>query len=345
VVARRGLDDKAIAHRQGSAVIEPKVSVVLAARDAADEIDGCIESVLIERELPLEIIAVDDGSNDETGQRLVAWGARDERCRVIRQEALGLTAALRRGCGLARAPWIARQDVGDRSLPGRLRRQVEAFELHPRLALVSCFTESLAPGGEQLYVDRGRAAPGVEVPVFAGDAPEAPHVGPTSHGSAMFSRRLHDECGGYRIEFALGQDWDLWLRLGERGTFLTVPEVLYRRRFSARSSSFAQRKLQMRFGELSKRASILRRSGLDERPALEDARTLSAEFRTRAPFPGRRREALAYYHFGETLRRRGDLAGPSYLRAAVRADPTLLRAWLRLAQGLSRRRGAPPEEP
>jgi hypothetical protein len=89
---------------------------------------------------------------------------------------------------------------------------------------------------------------------------------------------------------------------------------------------------------------VLRRSGQDERPALERAAELSAEWRTLS-VPGRRRDdALALYHFGETLRRRGDAAGPRYLRAAVRADPTLVRAWLRLLQGLPPRPDVPLEE-
>jgi hypothetical protein len=149
----------------------------------------------------------------------------------------------------------------------------------------------------------------------------------------MFPRRLYEEVGGYRTEFALGQDWDLWLRLGEHGTYLTVGEVLHRRRLDLDSTSFAHRDLQMAFGELSTRASDLRRAGLAEEPALEKARALSERYRLRRDRPRKRRtRALGLYHVGETLRRRADPGAENYLRDAIRADPLLLRAWLRLAQ-------------
>ena len=54
---------------------------------------------------------------DQSGEILNAYAASDPRIRLISQENAGLTRALIRGCAEATAPVIARQDVGDRSLP------------------------------------------------------------------------------------------------------------------------------------------------------------------------------------------------------------------------------------
>jgi glycosyltransferase involved in cell wall biosynthesis len=321
----------------------PELSVVLATRDAAVSLPACIESVLTQEGVDLELVIVDDGSTDGSAELLSAWSRRDTRCRVLRQPAAGLTAALRAGCEIAAAPLVARQDARDESLQGRLRRQRDAFMTNPEVALVSCFTECLAPGGEFLRVERGDATPDVAVPLFSDDGFR--HVGPTSHGSTMFRRADFLAVGGYRLEFALGQDWDLWLRLGERGRYLTVGEVLYRRTLSAESTSFASRGLQMAFGEASTAASRLRRAGHDEAPALARARALSESWAAMPRRASRRDRALALYHFGEQLRRNGDPASRRYLWRAAATDPLLLRAWVRLMQPAPRADHGPRTDP
>jgi len=249
----------------------------------------------------------------------------------VRQEPAGLTAALVRGCAAARAPLVARQDAGDLSLPGRLRRQAEAFARHPGVVLCSCWTEMVAPGGEPLRIERGGCPPDAPLPMFGAVAGRE-WVGPTAHGAAMFRKQAYVEAGGYRAEFALGQDWDLWLRLGERGEFLMIGEALYRRRLDPDSLSLRHRELQHALGAASSEASRLRRAGASEKPALARARQLSARF---AALPcGRRGHASAagYYHVGEALRRAGHASAAGYLAEALRRDPLLARAWVRWLQ-------------
>lgn len=306
----------------------PEVSVVLAVRDGLETLDAALDSVLDQQEVELELVAVDDLSSDSAGERLAARAARDSRLRVLESPGEGLTAALRVGCASARAPWIARQDARDLSLPGRLRAQLDAVRDRPNLALVSCFTEVLAPGGELLYVEDGGATPDEEQAISTG----VRRVGPSAHGSVLFRRDTYERAGGYRLDFPLAQDWDLWLRLAEAGTFLTVGRPLYRRRLSPTSSSFRLRSLQLAFGRLAERAARERRERGEDRRALAEARRLAARWARARARPDPRAEALAHYHFGEILRRRGEPVARAYLARAVRLRPTLLRAWVRLVQ-------------
>jgi glycosyltransferase involved in cell wall biosynthesis len=310
----------------------PEVSVVVAVRDGGPELLPSLRSVLDQEGVALELIVVDDGSKDATPAALRELAAADARVRTLRLEPSGITRALRAGCTAAQAPILARQDVGDRSLPGRLRAQLEAFARCPRLALVSSFTECLAPFGETLYLERGGGRPGAEEMLAPPAGTRERRIGPTSHGSACFRRDLYEACGGYRPDFALGQDWDLWYRLGERGTYLTVEATFYQRRLAPGSLSFRHRQLQLRFGAIGEEAARRRLRGENEETLLSEARALSIELSAESPSRARRAESLAWYHFGEVLRRRGDRAAARYLRAAIRAEPLLGRAWVRLAQ-------------
>src|SRR5690349_1483577 len=91
----------------------PLVSVLLPVRDAAATLDQALDSLLAQTMPALEIVAVDDGSRDDSGPRLEAWAARDPRVRVLRGPPRGLVAALEEGRRQARAPFLARMDADD----------------------------------------------------------------------------------------------------------------------------------------------------------------------------------------------------------------------------------------
>ena len=101
------------------AVAPPLVSVVLAARDAEATIDEAVASVLRQSVEQLELVVVDDGSVDLTGDRLAAIS--DPRLRVLRNETpLGLGGALNVGLDAAQGGFVARMDADDVALPGWL---------------------------------------------------------------------------------------------------------------------------------------------------------------------------------------------------------------------------------
>src|SRR2546422_11093904 len=92
---------------------EVDISVVLGVYNGAALLNETIESVLRQEGVKLELIAIDDGSTDDTADILTGYAARDSRVKVIHQENQGLTRALIRGCWYARGKYIARQDAGE----------------------------------------------------------------------------------------------------------------------------------------------------------------------------------------------------------------------------------------
>src|ERR1051326_4628554 len=97
----------------------PRLSVLLPVRDAAPWLAASLASLARQTEPGYELIAVDDGSRDESGEILEAASRRDPRIVVRHTSARGLPAALNLALSLARAPWIARPDADDVSPPPR----------------------------------------------------------------------------------------------------------------------------------------------------------------------------------------------------------------------------------
>src|SRR5262245_12696845 len=99
------------------------VSVVMSVYNGASSLSVTMNSVLSQAGVDLEFVIVNDGSTDGTGEILDDYALSDSRVRVIHQKNTGLTGALILGCAAATGEFIARQDVGDTSLPGRLAFQ------------------------------------------------------------------------------------------------------------------------------------------------------------------------------------------------------------------------------
>ncbi len=291
------------------------MSVVTSVWQSAATLERSLGSVLSQDLRELELIAVDDGSSDGSGELLQRLAARDPRVRVLRQENRGLTVALARACGEARAPLIARHDADDLSLPGRLRLQIERLRARPELAFVSSWVQVLGPGDELLLETRRPGDDGLALGRLD-THDEAP-----VHGSVVFRAEAYRRAGGYRAPFRYAQDWDLWLRLAELGGLSYVPDFLYAFRVSPSSVSAARRAQQLRLREIARACRAARRRGASEAALLDEAERVSAQ-------PAAPRDAgglgLAYF-IGKCLLDRRDPRCRPYLRAARREQPWSLR--------------------
>lgn len=287
-----------------------KLSVVMAVYNGAAALPATLASILTQTEPDFELLIVDDGSTDATPAILAA--VRDPRLRVLTQPNAGLTRALIRGCSEARTDVIARHDCGDRSHPERFARQLA--RLQEGATVVSCATKFVDDHGDLLYVSR---ADGDEVRrSLLHDSPSRIHALP-HHGSAMFIRDAYQRAGGYRPEFRVAQDLDLWIRIAQQGgTFAILDEILYDATLEPRSISGTARPAQVHLTEL---AVALRDGGP---PSL-----LAEAARVAPPAATPRGEAAALYFIGKCLLQQHNPRGREVLRAATRKDPWHWRAW------------------
>ena len=106
------------------------VSVVIPAYNIGDFIARAINSVLAQTHPPSEIIVVDDGSTDNTGEVIRSFG---EKVRYIHQQNGGLSAARNTAMRASECKWISFLDGDDEWLPGHLQAQIELLRRNPDL--------------------------------------------------------------------------------------------------------------------------------------------------------------------------------------------------------------------
>ncbi|NWH08683.1 MAG: glycosyltransferase [Alphaproteobacteria bacterium] len=198
----------------------PSVSIVTAFYNRAQSVAESLGSLVAQTYPNLEIIAIDDGSNDGTFAEMEKVA--DARCRLIRQENTGYTVALSTAVRQSKGELIAVHDAGDVSFPERIARQAGFLARNPTIGLLACAVENEETFNRGIAIDRPPSPAAVTAKLWQGN--------PIHHGAVMYRRSLYDRVGGYRPLFRFAQDHDLWLRMIAHAEVGVIDEVLYRRK-------------------------------------------------------------------------------------------------------------------
>jgi glycosyltransferase involved in cell wall biosynthesis len=112
----------------------PTVSVTIPCYNGESYIETAIRSVLAQTFSDLEIVVIDDGSHDRTGE--IVQGFKDDRIRYFYQENQGLAETRNRLINLAKGEYIGFLDQDDYWEPTKLERQIAVFRNDPEIVLV-----------------------------------------------------------------------------------------------------------------------------------------------------------------------------------------------------------------
>ena len=196
----------------------PDVTVVVPTRDHSALLARTLSSVLSQREVPLEVVVVDDGSTDDTLALLAAIN--DPRLRTIRNEQSQMVAAARnQGIDAATADWVAFLDDDDFWAPNKLATQMQAARQSNASWVYCGFVQvdeamRVVSGGPPLPPERVRA----ELPFR--------NLLPAGSSVVLASRDLLREVGAFDPSLHKLEDWDLWIRLAAAEPPACVPDPL-----------------------------------------------------------------------------------------------------------------------
>jgi glycosyltransferase involved in cell wall biosynthesis len=204
----------------------PAISVLMPVRDAAPWLRSSLASLWRQTWRDFEVVAVDDGSSDGSGEALEQAAAAEPRLRVIRTPPRGLPAALATSLASARGTLIARHDADDLSHRSRLALQRAFLAAHPRVSVVGCrvrlFPAPAVGAGMRRWADWHNG-----LVTHQAMARELLIDSPLAHGGAMIRRGALLRAGGWE-EHGWPEDLDLWVRMLASGArFAKLPRVLY----------------------------------------------------------------------------------------------------------------------
>jgi glycosyltransferase involved in cell wall biosynthesis len=178
-----------------------------------------------------EVVVVDDGSTDGTGEVLQSLAEQDHRIRVFTREPLGIVPALEFARSQARGRYLARMDADDGAFAERFQRQMELITSDRRMVLcgtgITYFPRETIRDGALRYerwINGLTTHDALVRDLFVECT--------IPHPTFLLRSDVVDLVGGYR-DMGWPEDYDLALRLWEGGgRFGKVPEVLLRWRES-----------------------------------------------------------------------------------------------------------------
>lgn len=228
--------------------MNPPISVMIGVYNGAAYLAEAIESVLGQTYRPLELIVVDDGSDDGSGD--VAGRFPEVHC--VRQERGGNGAARNTAVRRATSDFFAFLDADDRFAPGKLERQMAALRADPELDMVFGHVREFVSPELGDEVRRSIRAP-------------APEPLPWTAPNLMLIRRASFErVGPFSETLRVGVTVDWFARASEQGLrSLVLPEVVLERRLHTENNGLRERDSRSQYLQVIRDAMQRRRATLD----------------------------------------------------------------------------------
>lgn len=209
----------------------PAISIVMPCFNARQHLPRSIGSVQAQTFTDWELIAIDDGSTDDTR----AWldGVAEPRLRVLGQANQGVCAARNTALQAVRAPLVAFLDADDTWSPEFLAEMNEAMRLRPQAVLAYCGWQNVGlpgPRGEPFVPPDHETERKLEELLSSCRWP--------IH-ACLTRREAIAAAGAFDPRFRTSEDFLLWLKLAKDRPIVRVPKVLAQYHFHGQGQASA----------------------------------------------------------------------------------------------------------
>ena len=201
---------------------EHLISVIMPVHNAGEYLIDAVKSILEQKNVKLELILVDDHSNDDAIKNLPKFVSQDNRIKFSSSESRGVVAAMAVGFSLAKGDYSARMDADDFALPNRLFEQLNYLQKNPEVGIsgaqIKIISNANIEKGFTLYeewLNQSCLPEEIERELFV----ESPIPNPT----AFFRRESYERLNGYH-DSEWAEDYDMWLRAHALGIKMGKPK-------------------------------------------------------------------------------------------------------------------------
>jgi glycosyltransferase involved in cell wall biosynthesis len=197
------------------------ISIIIPTFNYGRFVTGAVDSALAQTYEDFEVIVVDDGSTDDTTERLAPY---QNRIRYVYQPNQGLSAARNTGISTARGDWIALLDADDLWHPRKLEIQAAYLEAHPELGVLAADSLSAFDGIWPALRDLSAIA---STQVSLDELAIRSCFGPSG---VVVRRSCFEKVGPFDTSLRSVEDRDMWLRIAAHYPIvkLCVPLWYYR---------------------------------------------------------------------------------------------------------------------
>lgn len=192
----------------------PIVSVIVPCYNQGLYLQECLESIFANDYPDLEVVIVDDGSQDPASLKALE-AISDPRVTIIRKKNEGVAIARNTAIAASRGKYILPLDADDKIGPGFIAKAVAILEKDAKVGVVSCEVARF-----------GAETGALPLPSFD---PKLMLMANVVVCTAVYRRADWERFGGYRANMVYGwEDWDFWLSFVERKRkFVRLPETMF----------------------------------------------------------------------------------------------------------------------
>lgn len=199
-----------------------RVSVVIPTYNRKFFIQEALNSVLDQSYLDYEVIVVDDGSTDNTGE--VIQNIYGTRVHYYWQLNQGESVARNKGIELANGEYIAFLDSDDKWLSRKLDIQVRMLDENPDIGMSFSQAQLINERGD--LQERSVIGEHLNVSDISFEKLVMHNLIAGSVSSSLIRKDILERIGGFDPQIRYGEDWDLWLRINSLSKFGFIAEPL-----------------------------------------------------------------------------------------------------------------------